>query len=139
MVTRLNTSYYEKNKNITKSVVGCYNNKNEVISNALNFNIPVKLRLEIERNKKCSEIIDALKAMKELHLEEEQKYTEFIMISKTNFVPENLIIDETFLPFQQVFVYELLNFEGIKKVFGNDDIENNKVLPLNKQNIKNMT
>ena len=142
--SNLNTTLYEKyNKNNYKININNKNdfssiNKDEIISNPLNLNIPVKLRIEIERNKKCGQIIETLKGMKELALDENSKYTEFIMISKNKYIKEDSIIDETFLSYEQLYIYELLNYEGIKNIFGYEDIKNFKALPLNKQDVQNM-
>jgi hypothetical protein len=76
--------------------------------------------------------------MKELSSEENSKYTEFIMISKSKYIKEDAIIDDTFLSYEQVYIYELLNYEGIKKVFEYDDIINYKALKLDKQDVQNM-
>ena len=111
--------------------------KNELISNPLNLNIPVKLRIEIDRNKKAIDIIDILKKMPELKLDLNSSFTEFIIITKNKYVKLDSIIDETFLNFEQVFVYELLNYEGIKKIFGYDDLIE-KACPLDKQEIQPM-
>ena len=111
--------------------------KNELISNPLNLNIPVKLRIEIDRNKKAIDIIDILKKMPELKLDLNSSFTEFIIITKNKYVKLDSIIDETFLNFEQVFVYELLNYEGIKKIFGYDDLTE-KACPLDKQEIQPM-
>ena len=145
----LNTALYEKfnikeednkiyelinnNKN-SKNELG---QKNELISNPLNLNIPVKLRIEIDRNKKAIDIIDILKKMPELKLDLNSSFTEFIIITKNKYVKLDSIIDETFLNFEQVFVYELLNYEGIKKIFGYDDLTE-KACPLDKQEIQPM-
>ena len=146
----LNTLYYEElnniNNDINKSDKRNEKNNNdssttcqdELISNALNLNIPVKLRIEIERNKKCKEIIQVLKEMKELELDRNSKYTEFIMISKNKYIKEDAIIDETFLSFGQLNIFELLNYEGIKKVFGYEDIKSFTALQLNNQDVQEM-
>lgn len=147
----LDTVYYEKynkiNSNFNNYKINDINNQNndfstickdEIISNALNLNIPIKLRLEIERNKKCGQIIEILKEMKELSLEKNSKYTEFLMISKNKYIKDDSVIDDTFLSYEQVYIYELLNYEGIKKVFGYDDIINYKALKLDKQDVQNM-
>ena len=146
--SNLNTLYIENLNNINQKINkrNEINNlindssasKDELISNALNLNIPIKLRIEMERNKKCKEIINVLKEMKELELDKDSRYTEFIMYSKNKYIKEESIIDETFLSFEQLYVYELLNYEGIKKVFGYDDIKNIAALQLNKQDVQNM-
>ena len=148
--SNLNTVFYEKLDNINKKInkkneINSNSNidsstiyKDELISNPLNLNIPIKLRIEIERNKKCKEIIKVLKGMEELELEENSKYTELLMISKNRYIKEDAIIDETILSFEQLNVYELLNYEGIKKVFGYEDIGSFKALPLKMQDVQNM-
>ena len=145
--SNLNTALFEKyNKNeddnkiyeiINRQKTNKSNNKNEIISNPLNLNIPIKLRIEIERNKKNGEIIDILRNMEELKLEKNPQYTEFIILSKNKYVKLDTIIDETFLNFEQIFIYELLNYEGIKKIFGYDDLTL-KATPLEKQDIQSM-
>ena len=146
--SNLNTALYEKfdlkeddnkiygliNKNININEIG---QKNELISNPLNLNIPVRLRIEIERNKKAGDIIEILRKMNELQLEQNPLYTEFIIITKNKYVKLDSIIDETFLNFEQVFIYELLNYEGIKKIFGYDDLTE-KATILEKQDIQPM-
>ena len=148
--SNLNTVFYEKLDNINKKInkkneINSNSNidssticKDELISNPLNLNIPIKLRIEIERNKKCKEIIKVLKGMEELELEENSKYTELLMISKNKYIKEDAIIDETILSFEQLNIYELLNYEGIKKVFGYEDIGSFKALPLKMQDVQNM-
>ena len=149
----LNTLYYEQLNKISKYIHNRNENRqnfqnlnndsstvcrDELISNPLNLNIPIKLRIEIERSKKCKEVIQVLKNMKELELDQDSIYTEFVMIAKNKYIKEDAIIDETFLSFEQVYVYELLNYEGIKKVFDYEDIKNIKALPLNKQDVQDM-
>ena len=149
--SRLNTLYYEKiNNNVKKTIRKASEvkqnlinespgiSKDELISNPLNLNIPIKLRIEIDRNKKCGQIIETLKEMKELELDVNSKYTEFIMISKDKYIKEEAIIDEIFLSFEQVFIYELLNYEGIKKIFGYEDLKSYTALELKKQDAQNM-
>ena len=148
--SKLNTLYYEQmNNNVKKTVRKVSEikpninesvalSKDELISNPLNLNIPIKLRIEIDRNKKCSQIIETLKEMKELELDVNSKYTEFIMISKDKYIKEESVIDETFLSFEQVSIYELLNYEGIKKVFGYEDLNSYTALDLHKQDVQNM-
>ena len=151
--SNLNTLYYEQLNKISKYIHNRNENRqnfqnlnnesstvcrDELISNPLNLNIPIKLRIEIERSKKCKEIIQVLKNMKELELDQDSIYTEFVMTAKNKYIKEDAIIDETFLSFEQVYVYELLNYEGIKKVFDYEDIKNIKALPLNKQDVQDM-
>ena len=145
--SNLNTVFYEKyNKNdddskiyelVNKNKPDKMKQKNEIISNPLNLNIPLKLRIEIERNKKASEIIEILKKMDELKLEKNQQYTEFIILGNNKYVKMDSLIDETFLNMETIYIYELLNYEGIKKIFGYDDLKI-RANPLNKQDIQSM-
>ena len=145
--SNLNTALYEKyNKNdddskiyelVNKSKSDKIKQKNEIVSNPLNLNIPLKLRIEIERNKKAEEIIEILKKMDELKLEKKQKYTEFVILGNNKFVKMDSLIDEMFLNMEQIYIYELLNYEGIKKIFGYDDLKI-RANPLYKQDIQSM-
>ena len=145
--SNLNTALYEKyNKNnddskiyeiVNMSKIEKNKNKNDIISNPLNLNIPIKLRIEIERNKKAEDIIEILKKMEELKLDNTSQFTEFIILGNNKYVKMDSLIDETFLNFEEVYVYELLNYEGIKKIFGYDDLKV-KANPLNKQDIQSM-
>ena len=146
--SNLNTALYENfNQNeeegskiyelIYRNKSDKINKKNEIISNPLNLNIPIKLRIEIERNKKAADIIETLRKMEELKLEKNQQYTDFIILGNNRYIKQDSIIDETFLNFEQILVYELLNYEGIKKIFGYDDLKI-RANPLNKQDIQLM-
>ena len=146
--SNLNTALYENfNQNeeegskiyefIYRNKSDKINKKNEIISNPLNLNIPIKLRIEIERNKKAGDIIETLRKMEELKLEKNQQYTDFIILGNNRYIKQDSIIDETFLNFEQILVYELLNYEGIKKIFGYDDLKI-RANPLNKQDIQLM-
>ena len=104
-----------KSKDKIKEINDKKNNKNDMISNPLNLNIPIRLKIEIERNKKNSEIIEILKKMDELKLEKNSEYTEFIIIGNNKYIKQDSLVDETFLNLEQIFIYELLNYEGIKK------------------------
>ena len=147
--TNLNTAFYENFNNISKRNKKIERNKlineetttafkDELISNALNLNIPIRLRIEVDRKKKCGHIIETLKSMRELELDTESKFTEFVMMSKNKYIKEDILIDETFLSLEEVYIYELLNYEGIKKIFGYEDISQYKALELNKQDVQNM-
>ena len=87
------------------------NNKDNVISNTLNFNIPLRLKIEINRSEKCSKIIEYLKGFSELNLEQNDTYTEYVMISKGTYIEQDMKIDDTFLNNQSISIYELLNSE----------------------------
>ena len=144
----LDTAFYENFNNVTKrnkkiekktgNEGSTTINREGLISNALNLNIPIKLHIEVERNQKCSKIIEILKGMKELELDTESKYTEFLLLSKNRYIKEDSIIDDTFLSYSQVYIYELLNYEGIKKIFGYEDISKCTALELKKQDVQGM-
>ena len=126
-----------KSKDKIKEINDKKNNKNDMISNPLNLNIPIRLKIEIERNKKNSEIIEILKKMDELKLEKNSEYTEFIIIGNNKYIKQDSLVDETFLNLEQIFIYELLNYEGIKKIFGYDDLTK-KANDLSKQDVQSM-
>ena len=100
------------------------NSKDELITNELNLNIPIKLKIEIARNEQCEEIISTLKSMKELSLDTSDKYTKFIIICNGRNIEPYFKIDETLQSFNQIEVYELLNFEGLKNIFHYNDLLN---------------
>ena len=110
--------------------------EDNVISNTLNFNIPLRLKIEINRSEKCYKIIEYLKGLSELNLEQNDNYTEFIMLSKDNYIEESMTIDDTFLNNQKISIYELLNKEGLKYIFGYDDIPQLNTVPIKKQKIE---
>ena len=121
----LNTEFFE-NENKENNII---NNEEEIISNALVFNIPVRIKIEIDRNKKCQEIINILKDMKELHLDIKNIYTEFVIFNEDyNIINGEKIINNNIFPLKEIYIYELLSYEGIKKVFGYDDLPNNEVV-----------
>ena len=121
----LNTEFFE-NENKENNII---NNEEEIISNALVFNIPVRIKIEIDRNKKCQDIINILKDMKELHLDIKNIYTEFVIFNEDyNIINGEKIINNNIFPLKEIYIYELLSYEGIKKVFGYDDLQNNEVV-----------
>ena len=112
--------------------------KNELITNELNLNIPILLKIVISRKEKCEKIIDKLKSMLELSLDITGKYTEYIIISRNRYINPNLIIDDTIHNCGLIEIYELLNFEGIKYIFNYQDIFKNFALRLSEED-KNYT
>jgi len=112
--------------------------KNEVINNPLNLNIPLKLKLEVSRKEKCSSIFDKLKCMSDLNIEKKYNFTEFIMISEGKYINEDLIIDETFSNLSLVFIYELLNIKGIINIYDYEIFEKLNILPLKNQEVNNL-
>jgi hypothetical protein len=75
--------------------------------------------------------------MSDINIEKNFNFTEFIMISKGKFISEDLLIDETFINLNIVFIYELLNYKGIRNIDSYDDKEKMNVLSLKNQKIKN--
>ena len=75
--------------------------------------------------------------MPDLNIEKKYDFTEFIMISKGKYINEELKIDETFSNFNIVFVYELLNINGIINICNYKEKENIRILPLKSQEIQN--
>ena len=110
--------------------------KNDIISNSLNFNIPLRLKIEINRNEKCGKIIEYLKSFSELNLEKNDNFTNFIMLSKDNYIEEDMTIDDTFLNNQKISIYELLNSKGIKYIFDYEDLPTFTTVSLKKQKIE---
>ena len=112
------------------------NNKDNVISNTLNFNIPLRLKIEINRSENCSKIIECLKGFSELNLEQNDNYTEFVMLSKDTYIEQDMKIDDTFLNNQSISIYELLNNEGLKYIFDYNDIPQSNIVSLKSQKIE---
>ena len=110
--------------------------KDNVISNTLNFNIPLRLKIEINRSEKCSKIIEYLKNLSELNLEQSDNYTEFVMLSKDNYIEQDMKIDDTFLNNQKISIYELLNNEGLKFIFDYNNVPQSNIVPLKNQKIE---
>ena len=132
----LNTEFYElekKHKEILRN-----ENEEDIVSNALILNIPVMVKIEIDKNKKCIEIIQILKNMKELYLDKENIFTEFIIINEDfNIIDNEQIINNCIFPLKEIYIYELLSYEGIIKMFGYNDLLNNndRIIKLSEQNI----
>jgi len=112
--------------------------KDELIANELNLNIPIKLKINISRKKNCEEIITVLKEMDELCLDKTNKYTEFIIISEDKYISQNLLIDDTLQAKKEIEIYELLNFEGIKKVFNYSDLVDSKASRFNNEELNSV-
>lgn len=112
--------------------------KNEVINNPLNLNIPLRLKMEVNRKEKCSSIIDKLKCMSDLNIEKKYNFTEFVMISEGKYINEDLIIDETFSNLNLVFIYELLSIKGIINIYDYEIFERYNILPLKDQKVNNL-
>ena len=110
-------------------------NKDELITNELNLNIPIILKLVINRKEKCQRIINILKSMLELSLDHTGVYTEYIIISRNRYINPNLIIDDTIDNFDHIEIYELLNYEGIKYIFNYQILFENLALPISDEEI----
>ena len=131
---QFNTLYFEKEREKNKIL----NNKEDMTSNALNINVPIKIRIEVERKEKCSKIIEILKSMDELGLEKNSNYTYHFIFANGNYINDSLQIDDCFISFQVISVYEILNYNGIKKVFNYKDLDNFQTKVLEKEKIQMM-
>ena len=129
-------SVYNMIKSQDEKIKSPKNEQDRIISNTLNFNIPLRLKIEINRSEKCSKIIEVLQDISELNLEQNDNYTEFVMLSKDNYIEQDMKIDDTFLNNQKILVYELLNIEGIRYMFGYEDIPISTIVSLRKQKIE---
>ena len=111
--------------------------KDIVIASLLNLNIPLRIKVDINRGKKCEDIIMYLKSLEELNLEKNDKYVEYVIISNDNFIKGDLLVDDAFLDYQKVFIYEILNSEGVKYIFNYNNNSKTNILYLNQQKIEN--
>ena len=119
----LNTEFFENEIKFKKEL----NVEEDMFSNPLMFNIPLHIKIEIDKNKKCKEIIEALKNMDELHLDKDGTFTEFIMFDEDHLIiEEEQIIDNKIYPLKEIYVFELLSSQGIQKVFGYNDLINSQ-------------
>ena len=122
LTVNLNTEFFDNELRFNKELKG----EDDIIANPLMFNIPLHIKIEIDKNKKCKDIIEELKNMEELHLDKEEKYSEFIMFDEDYLVIDlEQIIENKIFPLKEIYIYELLSSIGVQKVFGyNDLIEN---------------
>ena len=119
----LNTEFFENELKFNKEI----KNQEDAISNPLMLNIPIHIKLEIDKNRKCKDIIGTLKNMEELYLDKEESFTEFFIFDDENVIIDNeQIIENIIFPLKEINVYELLNYTGIQKIFGYNDFLNNK-------------
>ena len=122
LTVNLNTEFVENEIKFNKA----FKNQEDAISNPLMSNIPLHIKIEIDKNKKCKEIIDILKNMEELNLDKDESFTEFIIFDEEHLIIDGeQIIDNRIFPLKEIFVYELLSSKGIQKIFGYDDLINN--------------
>ena len=112
------------------------NDKDDLISNTLNFNIPLKLKIEINRKEKCFKIIEYLKGFSELNLEQNDNYSEFVILSGNTYVEQDMIIDDAFLNNEKISIYELLNNKGIKYIFNYNDLNQSNTVLLKDQKLE---
>jgi ubiquitin C-terminal hydrolase len=126
--------YYEKESN---------HNQKELYLTTLTTNIPIRIKLEVERKEKVQKIIFLLKKIYDLELEEEDIYTDFLILNQGSYVDMNLKIDECFQHNETMFIYETLNLKGINKLFKYQRDTNEIIVPLNSERInifnQNMT
>ena len=119
----LNTEFYEKELKFNNSI----KNQEEMASNPLMFNIPLHIKIEIDKNRKCKEIIDILKNMEELHLDREESCTEFFIFDEDHMLIDGeQIIENVIFPLKEISIYELLSSNGLQKIFGYKDLFDNK-------------
>ena len=111
--------------------INMMSSKDEGITNELNINIPILLKIEISRKKKCEELIFTIKSMNELCIDINNDYTKFIIISNDKYMNPLLLIDDVFEPLQKIEIYEILTFEGLKKIFNYNDLEGKEYLKIN--------
>ena len=102
----------------------------EFYTSNLSITIPIKISLEINKKNKVGKIIDIIKKRRELELEENLIYTNFLILNRENkFVFDDLLIDECFQNNQVLNIFEVLNYNGLCKLFNYQQIE---FTPLNK-------
>ena len=121
IIINLATVSTKEKKTETETKKSPKNTQDNLISNTLNFNIPLKLKIEINRKEKCSKIIEHLKTYSELNLEQNEIYSEFVILSGDNYIDLDMIIDETFLNNDKILIYELLSNKGINYIFNYND------------------
>ena len=109
------------------------NEKVEAINSNLNLNIPLRLKIEIGRKEKCGAIIDKLKNINDLNIEKHYNFTEFVMISQGKIISEDFVADLTFTNFNLVYIYEIINYDGIRSILDYEENKEWKVLELNMQ------
>ena len=73
--------------------------------------------------------------MSDLNIEKYFNFTEFIMISQNKFISEDLIVDSTLSNNNIVYIYEMINFEGIKNILDYEEIRDWKIFPIKNQKI----
>lgn len=109
--------------------------KDEVLTNELNVNIPIMIKIEISRKKKCEELITTLKSMNELCLDTNNLYTKFVILSNNVYISTNLVIDDVFESSEKIEIYELLTYEGIKNIFNYNDLERKDYSKINGEDL----
>ena len=136
ITVNLNTEFVENEIKFNKAL----KNQEDGISNPLMSNIPLHIKIEIDKNKKCTDIIDYLKNMEELNLDKEESFTEFIIFDEEHFIiDKDQIIENRIFPSKEIFIYELLSSKGIQKIFGYDNLINDgeNIIKLNDVKNKN--
>ena len=109
-----NTLYFNKQKQNNN----LFFNTNEVIhSNYLNINVPLNIQIEIDKKEKCENIIKKIKELTDLELETTNQYTSYILVNNGKYINDQLLIEECFIEGNLCSVYELLNYNGIEKLF----------------------
>jgi ubiquitin C-terminal hydrolase len=113
-------------KTISSKQVIDYGDKHSISSNLVT-NIPVRIKIEIDRKEEVEKIISMIKKIRDLELEQEYKInnndhtalTNLLIFSQGNFIStdKNFKIDDCFQNKQIIHIYELLNSRGIDKLF----------------------
>ena len=114
-LTKLNTQYYDAQKQNT--FVPNQNNNDVLYANTLNVNIPICIKMEICKKDKCENIIKHIQSLTDLELEQTNTFTSFLITNNGKYIDESLTIAECFIEGQIAYVYELLTYKGIEKIF----------------------
>lgn len=100
---------------------------NNIIKSRFSTNIPIKMKFTLNKNEQVRKIINLIKNLDDLDLEKEEKYTKFIIFNNNNdFIDMNFKIDDCFQNGQIIYIYELINIDGLSKLFDFNYISFNK-------------
>ena len=114
-LTKLNTQYYNAQKQNVS--VPNKNTNDALYANTLNVNIPICIKIEICKKDKCENIIKHIQNIIDLELEQTNTFTSFLITNNGKYIDESLTIAECFIEGQIAYVYELLTYKGIEKIF----------------------
>jgi hypothetical protein len=111
---------YQKNNKFNLTKIDS-KNFNKIVQSKFSCNVPVKLKMRINKNNQVEKIIKILKDMRDLELEESEgkiNYTKLVILVNNKYINLNLKLDESFQNGQTISVYELINYDGLSKLFG---------------------